>query len=52
MVRTGQESTCQCRGHGETPHAAGQPSACAATTEPPRPGAHALRQEKPPQEVA
>ena len=52
MVRTGQESTCQFRGHRKTPHAAGQPIACAATTEPPRPEAHALQQEKPPQEAA
>ena len=52
---SGYESTCQCRGHRfnpwsrKIPHAAGQLSLRAATTEARVPGAHAPQQEKPPQ---
>ena len=47
------ESTCQCRAHRfspwseKIPHAMGQLSRCATTTEAHAPRAYALRQEKP-----
>ena len=49
------ESVCQCRGHGfnpwsrKIPHAAGQLSPCATTTDPVCSRARVLQQEKPPQ---
>ena len=55
---TGEESTCQCRGHGfdpwsgKIPHAQEQLSLCTATAEAHGPGAHALQHEKPLQREA
>ena len=52
-LSSGWESACQWSGHGfhplsqRIPHASGQLSPCATTTEPASPGTHALQQEKP-----